>query len=241
MLKRLIAALICFIMLTPPAFATRVSPMVVNLEPIGRASIGRVEVGNTSQTDMPIEARMFRGEISETGDLDLTPADDDFIVFPAQVAIPPNGQQVFRLQYVGNPELAQSEIYYLSVRQIPVVLKPGVPTVQIVSNFNVLVNVLPRDTRSEPVVDWAKPVVRDSVAGVEVRLSNKGTRAFSASALAWRIEGVRPDGTPAFTKPSQQELSEAIGVGVVAPGKSRIFFIPTKEDWNDGNLTVMVD
>lgn len=241
MLKRLIAAVFCFAMLMPPAFATRVSPMVVNLEPVGRSSIGRVEVGNTSQVDVPVEARVFRGEISETGDLSLTPADDDFIVFPTQIAIPPNGQQVFRLQYVGNPELAQSEIYYLSIRQIPVVLKPTEPTVQIVSNFNVLVNVLPRDTRSEPVVDWAKPVVRDSVAGIEVRLSNKGTRAFSAGALTWRIDGSRPDGTAASVKPSQQELAEAIGVGVVAPGKSRIFFIPTKDDWKGDDLAVTIN
>lgn len=241
MLKRLIAAAICLSIPTSPALATRVSPMVVNLEPAGRLATGRVEVGNTAQADMPVETLMFRGDIGENGELTLTPADEDFLVFPVQALIPPNGQQVFRVQYVGNPDMAQSEIYYLSVRQIPVVLGPGEPRVQIVSNFNVLVNVIPSSTSSKPVLDWARPAEQDSVRGMEVRLSNQGTRAFSASGLNWRIEGEGPDGAPVLWKPSEQELSNAIGVGVVAPGKSRIFFIPAKEGWKEGSLTVKVD
>src|SRR3546814_18237806 len=80
--------------------------------------------------------------ISEAGELELTPADEQFLVFPPQRIVPPQSQQVFRVQYIGEPELATSEIYYMQIRQIPVDIAAGQSQVQIVVNFNVLVNVI---------------------------------------------------------------------------------------------------
>lgn len=223
--------------LTPVAAeAARVSPMIVEVTPLGRGSVARVELSNPGQTEFPVEVQMFRGVISEAGELELTPADDQFLVFPAQRVIPAQSQQVFRVQYVGNAELTQSEIYYMQIRQIPVSITPTENQVQVVVNFNVLVNVIPDGATAQPVVESVRPAVRGEVAGVEVRLTNRGTRYFTAGTVPWRVAGTAVDGTPLETQYTAAQMAEHIGVGVVAPGRTRVFFIPTAKPLTEGTI-----
>lgn len=219
-----------------PAQAARVSPMIVEIEPLGRGSVARVELSNPSQNEFPVEVQMFRGEISETGELELTPADDQFLLFPTQIVVPVQSQQVFRVQYIGEPELAASEIYYMQIRQIPVQISSDESQVQVVVNFNILVNVIPNGTRPDPVVEGIRPVVRDDATGIEVRLANHGTRYFTAASSPWRVSGTAEDGTPLDVLLPPEEMTKLIGVGVVAPGRARVFFIPTEKALVEGTV-----
>ena len=54
--------------------AARVAPMIVEVQPSGRGAIARVELTNPDARTFPVEAQMMRGEISDTGELTLTPA-----------------------------------------------------------------------------------------------------------------------------------------------------------------------
>lgn len=209
--------------------AAQVTPMIIEVEPVGRASIARVELSNPGQNEFPVEAQMFRGIISETGELELTPADEDFLVFPPQRVVPARSQQVFRVQYVGDPDLRQSEMYYMQIRQIPLEFTPSESRVQVVINFNVLINVIPDGVSPSPKVEAVRPVVRDAVHGIEVRLSNEGTRYFTAGFLPWKISGTAEDGTAVEREMSAEEAGQAMGAGVVAPGRTRVFFIPTEK------------
>lgn len=218
------------------AEAARVSPMIVEVEPLGRGSVARIELSNPGQAQFPVEVEMFSGVISEAGELELTPADEHFLVFPAQRIVAAGSQQVFRVQYIGEPELAASEIYYMQIRQIPVNITPGQSQVQVVVNFNVLINVVPDGASPEPVVESIRPAVRADVTGIEVRLSNRGTRYFTASSQPWQVSGKAEDGTMVDVLLPPEELSKLIGVGVVAPGRARIFFIPTEKPLVEGTI-----
>src|SRR5690606_4453814 len=72
-----------------PVEAARVSPMTGEMTPTGRGSTARIEVTNSDDRSWPVELRMYRGDVSETGELTLTPADEKFVVFPPQVVITP--------------------------------------------------------------------------------------------------------------------------------------------------------
>lgn len=137
--------------------AARVTPMTMELSPTGRNSSARLEITNSEDRQLPIEVRMFRGIIGERGELELEPADEKFLVFPPQVVVGPNEQQIFRIQYLPDEPLTQSQVYYASVMQIPVALEPDVSRIQVVMRFNVLVNVVPDGSEPEPVVSWARP------------------------------------------------------------------------------------
>lgn len=218
------------------AEAARVSPMIVEISPLGRGSVARVELSNPGQTEFPVEAQMFSGVISEAGELELMPADDKFLVFPSQKIVPSQSQQVFRVQYIGEPEIAASEIYYMQIRQIPVKITPTENQVQVVVNFNVLVNVVPDGARPESVVESIRPAVRGDVNGVEVRMTNRGTRYFTAGTVPWQVSGTAADGTALDVRLSAEQVSGLIGVGVVAPGRARVFFIPTEKPLVEGTI-----
>lgn len=231
-----------------PAEAARVTPMTVEMTPAGRGSTARIEVTNSEDRNLPVELRMYRGEVSEAGELTLTPADDKFVVFPPQVVIAPNAQQVFRIQYLPGEALTRSEIYYAAVSQIPVELDSTVSRIQVVMRFNVLINVVPDGTKPDPVVTAAKALVRETVVppdeklpvaeqkpktlterGVEVRIENRGTRYFAAGRTGWTITATREDGTPFSETRTPSRMSDAIGFGLVPPGGARIFFVPIDE------------
>ncbi len=203
--------------------------MVVDAKPIGRELIVRVELTNPESTEFPVEARMYRGTISEDGELELTPADEDFLVFPAQIVVPGQSQQSFRVQYVGEPEIDSSQIYYLQLRQVPVEFAPGQSQVQVTVNFNILVNVVPDGVTPAPAVQSATATEKNGAPGVEIRLTNTGTRYYTASSMAWKLQGTAEDGSPFVLDMGPRDVAKLIGVGVVAPGRDRVFFVPTEK------------
>jgi len=251
------AAAFAALALSSAADAARVSPMIVDLEPSGNGSVARVELTNDAQRDIPFEVRVMHGEISEAGELTLTPADDDFLVFPAQAIVQSNTQQVFRLQYVGDPDLSRSDIYYMSIQQVPVQIEPAQSQVQVVVNYNVLVNVVPDGTRAEATVEsieaallQPEPPEDDANAqpaapppaqpGVRVRLGNHGTRFFLAGSAKWTVSGTTEAGAPYSRTYQAQEMTRVIGVGVVAPDKVRSFFVPTEAPLVQDSIKVEV-
>ncbi|RJF93374.1 molecular chaperone [Sphingomonas cavernae] len=239
------------------AEAARVTPMAVDLAPTGSQSASRIEVTNNEDRQLPLEVRMYRGAISETGELDLQPADDRFMVFPPQTVIEPRSQQVFRVQYIPDAMPATSEIYYAAVSQVPVPLDPSESRIQVVMRFNVLVNVVPSGTTPDPVVSNVAVVDRDielpadekqpaekqvkrteKQRGIEVRIENKGTRYFAAGRTGWTIAGADEAGAPVSVNYTDAQMSDLIGMGIVAPGKARKFFVPTEKLLKTGSVTV---
>lgn len=238
------------------AEASRVSPMIVELRPTGRDAVARIELTNDADRDIPYEVQMMRGEISPDGDLALTPADEEFIVFPPQAIVEKRSQQVFRVQYVGQEALEESQIFYLSVKQIPVAFEEGENALQVVVNYNVLVNVIPENTTAVADVRSATYVEReisteglaeDDISdpiplekGLVVDLGNAGSRFFFAGRSSWSISAITVAGEPFNLNYGGDEMSQFIGAGVVAPGKNRLFFIPTEVAIDSSTLQISI-
>lgn len=223
------------------AEAARVSPMIVELEPTGRASVARVELTNDSERNIPFEVRMMLGEISEEGELTLSPAEENFLVFPAQAIVESKSQQVFRIQYVGEPELAKSEIYYMSIQQIPVEIEAEASQVQVVINYNVLVNVVPDGVSPVATIRSIEARVEEEKSGIQVRLANDGTGYFMAGLSDWSITGTTQNGETYSENYKGDEMTRKIGVGVIGPGRVRSFFIPLDEELAPDSIKIKVE
>lgn len=244
-----------------PLAASRVSPMIVEMTPTGRGSVGRVELTNDASRNIAYEVQMMRGDISTTGELTLTPADEQFIVFPPQSLIEANSQQVFRVQYVGEEALDSSQIYYLAIRQIPVAFEEGQNQVQVVVNYNVLVNVVPDGTQPQPITRDARYVERPQVSedpadaasseeaateaaviekGILVDLGNEGTRYYFAGRADWEITAQTTTGQPFALSLNAREVAKFTGVGVIGPGKTRQFFIPTEQPLQSKSIRISI-
>jgi len=226
-----------------PAVAMRVSPMVVEMTSRGSGAVARIEVQNINSGNLPFETRVFRMSIDKNGNITETPADDKFLIFPPQGALPPGGRQVIRLQWVGDAEPATSEAYYISVEQLPVALAPVVEgdlgaQVQVLYNMRALVVVAPpgaqpdvkaltaKQTLYQPPAPQGSNLVPPMQDGVEITLRNDGRRHAMMSNLGWRLEGIDRDGKYLRVDVSSEELNNVIGTGYVPGIGERTFRLP---------------
>jgi fimbrial chaperone protein len=172
-----------------------------------------------------------------------TPADDRFLLFPPQGVLPPGGRQVIRLQWVGPADLATSQAYYVSVKQLPVAFEPSSTDsvgaqVQVLYNMQALVVVAPPGAKPDvgalPAhqVNYQPPAEAGSAAlpplqdGVEITLENKGRRHAMMSNFGWRLEGTDTKGKPLRVDISPEELTRAVGTGYVPALGKRTFHLP---------------
>lgn len=239
------------------AWAMRVAPMVSELSTTGAGSTARVEVGNIGSAALPFETRITRITFDEKGELVETPADEQFLVFPPQGVVPVGGRQVVRVQWVGEPQLADSHAYYLWVRQLPVATEPvqsesgGAVSVSVLYTMKALIVVAPDGaepnvqvvsaipalvTPPTPEIDpallqgKAPPPPPPAQPGVEVTVTNSGHRYALMSGATWVIEGTKASGGPFSMTMTGQQVSETVGIGYLAPsGGRRTFKIPTGE------------
>ena len=226
-----------------PAAAMRVSPMVVEMESLGSDAVARIEVQNTGPETLAFETRIYRMEIDEDGKMTETPADDLFLVFPPQGALPPGGKQVLRLQWAGDPALATSQAYYVSVEQLPVAIEPGsedsvAAKVQVLYNMRALAVVAPPGAKPEVTASSVRAFVYQPpqvegqsetpapVEGVEVILTNRGRRHAMMSNFGWKMEGKDKNGQWLRVDVSPEELTTAVGTGYVPALGSRKFYLP---------------
>lgn len=247
MIKRGIAALfatwIAVTTLCGQALAMRVSPMVVEMESRGSDTVARIEVQNVNQSNLAFETRVYRMTIADDGSIVETPADDRFLIFPPQGVLPPGGRQVIRIQWVGAPDTAASEGYYVSVDQLPVTFAPTTAEavaaqVQILYHMRALVVVAPPGSKPNVQASSAKQLVYQPPApagtndvpppqdGVEVTLTNKGQRHAMMANFGWRLEGLDTKGEKLRVDISPEELNRAVGTGYVPALGSRKFLLP---------------
>lgn len=253
----LVAALLLALGVTTAAYAMRVSPMVIEMSSAGSDSAARIEVQNLNQGPLAYEVRIFRLTYDQQGNATETPADGDFLLFPPQGTLPPGARQVMRLQWVGQPDIAASQSYYVSVNQLPVQLDPAAAgsdssgQLQVVYHMKALVVVAPPgatpmvEASAARAIDYQPPAAEDGAAlppkvpGVEVTLKNSGRRHAMMAGLRWVISGKGVDGQPVEQIYSQEQLNRLVGVGYLAPLDGvRTFQLPVDKAFGTGPIQV---
>ena len=239
----LIAVFSAFIVLTTPALAMRVSPMVIEMESRGTNATARIEVQNINPGNLAFETRIFRMQIDADGKITETAADEEFLVFPPQGILPAGGRQVVRLQWLGAGEPDTSQAYYVSIEQLPVALEPGAvdavgAQVQILYNMRALVVVAPPNAKPDVKATTVKQALFQPPAlpgatepapmqdGVEVTLTNEGRRHAMMANFSWQLVGTGADGEWLRVDISPEELTRAIGTGFVPAQGERVFRLP---------------
>ena len=142
-LKRVLSSIFLLLSAASAATAMTVSPMQVEMISAGARSRAQVSVVNNSDRPMPVEAVLQRLTLDENGKQKVSKAGEDFLVMPPQAMIPPGATQNFRIQWLGDPMMAQSQSFILAINQVPVKLPDRQAGVQFVMGLGVMVNVAP--------------------------------------------------------------------------------------------------
>ena len=73
----------------PGVGAFEVKPLLHDLAPFGRDATSTVDITNPTDRPLPIEITINRRQFGADNEETLTPADDDFLIFPPATVIEP--------------------------------------------------------------------------------------------------------------------------------------------------------
>jgi fimbrial chaperone protein len=224
LMKSLVLSVLCAVCCGAPASALTVSPMQVEMVSVGKGSHAQVSVVNNSGQPLPVEAVIRRMTLDESGASKTSQAGEDFLIMPPQALIPPGATQNFRVQWLGDPMLAQSQSYYLFMNQIPVKLPQGKNGVQVVMSMGVMINVAP--AQGAPAMKVVATSVTTDKSGKKVPvITVENTSNFHALLPNATIN--LSSGNWSSTL-SPRALGDGIGIGLVQPGQRRRFTLPVE-------------
>jgi len=220
-----------------PAKAMSVQPIVLDMRSSGGGNGSQLTVINDAAKPLPVEIVVSRIELNENGETTAQPAGDEFLIFPPQAMVAAGATQNFRIQWVGDPQIKQSQSYVFSVNQVPVKMPAGKSGVQVVFNFATVVNVAPPSGQSAINLvstglgkdDKGKPrptVTVKNPGNIHAKLTDA---TIKLSGNSW-TETLRPE-----------QLRQVMGVGLIQPGKTRKFLLPVDVPTNVTQVTASID
>lgn len=225
-------------MAAPAAVAMTVQPVVLDLQTSGRGMSQIVTVENTFANPLTVEIKIDELRFDETGAHPTGADSGELLVFPPQAIIQPGQTQAFRVQWVGDPELATSKHFYVTVAQLPVQLPEGQSAIQILYNFQVLVSVQPNGAK--PALTVVSTTVGDDGQGHPIPVVTMTNTANGYGYLSQgRLRIVQRDasGKEVFQRSlSGPEIQQTIGFGLIAPGQRRRVSIPIQLPTREGSV-----
>lgn len=234
--RNLFAVAAAALALTLPAQAMTVRPVVVDLKSSGRQMSTVISVSNEFTTPIPVELTVQEAVFGEDGLKPSGKPSEDLLIFPPQALIPPSQTQSFRVQWIGDPELARSKHYYVTVAQLPVPLATDQSAIQVLYAFNVVVSVAPAG---------GAPTLR--VTGSELTKGEDGkTRPVLLLRNDSATHGYLIDGRLTITQTDAagkrlfrrtltgDEIQQEIGYGLVGAGGKRRLLLPLELPSGEG-------
>lgn len=224
--------------LCAPARATTVSPVVVDLQSAGRSVVANVSVNNTGAAAMPMEVLIHPLAAGKDGFSHSGPDDENLIVVPPSAIIPAGETQTFRVQWVGDPALDASKHYYVSFNQLPVKMPEGQSAVQIVYNFQVLVNVASPAGKANLAIVSTTVGEHEGKPAPMLLVANSGDAYGYLSQHQILITEKDGSGKEIFSrKMGGAEFQQLVGYGLVAARQSRSLLLPIELPSSSGTLT----
>jgi fimbrial chaperone protein len=227
------------------ASAMEVQPLVIDLNGgHGHGLSATFQIRNRFQTALPVEIRVQEVGFHDGGGIVPSGRDPgDLLVFPAQAVVEPGRTQNVRIQFVGDPELARSKHYYVTVAQLPVPLAPGQSGIQILYSFQVLVSVAARN--AVPQIEVVSVERGQNEAGHSVAFLTVVNRAQTYGYLSQgRFHLTETDAAGhqlARHNWNQADMLQAVGVAIVGPGQRRRIGIPLEFASANSRLTGQFD
>ena len=199
------------------------SPMTVSIGSSGSSAVITYKVTNDSDQQTAVSIKVTTRTIDEAGKEINSPADKEFLVFPARVVLKPRSSQNVKVQYRGNPAITSEAAYRVFAEQLPVDFsKSSSSGVSILLTYVAALYVSPKNASAKLVIDRAVGSQKDGKQGLAITLKNEGTRHALISNPVIQIN--QGAGLPALEF-TGEPASEIDGKNILAKS-ARIFFVP---------------
>jgi fimbrial chaperone protein len=228
--RLLLGALCAAASLASQAFS--LTPIEAELSPSGQGASQVVRLQNTLDEPLAIEIDVKHREMGRHGEDVLSDAEDDFMVFPAQVVLQPGQSQSVRVQYVG-PPLARERAYRLIAEQMPVDVGQAPQNggrMRVLVKYVASLYVRPRDARPAVALRRAATVQDGGRRWLELEIANDGTAHQVLKGLSVR------GGAPGL---AGEALKALVGENLLA-GAVRVFRLPAPAGVELGPLALQL-
>ncbi len=242
--KLLLTVLFLALVRVNPAMAFQFRPMSQVFAPSGADAIRSYQVVNDEDDRIAVEVTVVERHMNLDGEETYQPAEDDFLIYPAQIILEPGATQVVRVTWLGDPEPAQELAFRLVAEQLPInLVDPNEPApvrpvgqVQILLRYMGSLFVRPAGTQAavsiESVVSQADAQGADAVA---ITFANTGNASASLRDLSLSLTAQGQSVTL-----SSEDLKDMAGTTVL-PGQSRRYVLPRPATLPQGPITATFD
>ena len=221
-----------------PASAYDLQPIVIQLTPAGSGSSQTMTITNTHQVPIAIEVKAYKRDQRPDGTDQLTLDDEDLIIFPPQMVIPPGQSQNFKVQWVGDSAPERELAYRIVTAQLPI--KFDVPEVDgrradlsVNYRYEAALYIMPPGVEPVAELQSAKAVAgEDGTTQIELEIASIGTRRAIIDEPLLEIK------TPAGeTHTLSGESILPLERLNILPGNTRIIRLPAPSGVAPGPLT----
>lgn len=223
-----------------PALAFKLEPISRVFEPAGAGATQSYEVINDSAEQIAVELSMAERKISLEGQETTESADDDFLVYPSQIVLPPQGVQSVRVTWLGNPNPEKELAYRIIAEQLPINLKQPEESqaetisgaIKVMFRYIGSVYIRPKNAESKVVLNGiTHEKGTDGNDRLVITFDNQGTRRAVLSELNLNLTS---QGSQLTLKPEQLE---GVNNGVILAGNQRRFSMPWPQQLPIGEVT----
>ena len=220
-----------------PAWALLVQPILIQLSAAGQGSNSQIRVVNDRNRPVTVEVTVNRLGVPETGPVTQEPdSGEDFLIFPPQATIQPGATQVFRVRWIGDPDIAEAKSFMFSSSELPIDMEPGVTGIQMLYSIQSVVTVSPVQSTSElSVASVERAVSPAGETGLNVMFANQGNDVALLSRASVELKG---DGWSRSLTSTQ--VAERVGIGLIPPNSRRQLFLPIEDVPTQGEITATV-
>lgn len=202
-----------------PAHALTVTPITLEMTSAGRNARAVITLTNPSDEPTAIEPTFDRITLSENGSVTREAGGaENFLILPLQTILNPGATQTFRVQWVGPPDIPQSESYFITFNQLPVEGLAAKTGLTILTSFSVAVNVAPQF--ASPNMELVGTSLDPSGRPAITVQNPTATHAF----LKHAVITVHADGA-AYDVPVSA-IEQTFGSGLLQPWRKRTFILP---------------
>jgi fimbrial chaperone protein len=218
-----LVAIVIAALVATAVYAMTVTPVIVDLTTSGSRMSQVVTIENKYAKPVTLEILTQEAEYTDEGVRGTGKQTEDLLVFPPQAQIAPGGTQAVRIQYVGDPDIAQSKHYFVTVAQLPVKMPEGQSGVQLLYNFQIVTGVAMSGKKPNISVASAESYMGgDNKPRILLVLKNDSDTYGYLSNGSLRITQKNAAGEEIYKKTmTADEIAQEIGFGLIGAGQTR--------------------
>ncbi len=222
--KSLLFAIAFFAAIVISANAFSFVPMSASLTPSGANSVMSFKVTNDTTQSIAVVIKVMTRTILLDGTEKNDPVGSEFVVFPTRVVVQPNSFQTVKVQYKGPQNISREQCYRVIAEQVPIdFTKQETSGVKVLFRYIAALYVTPAKVSPKLILKSAVGAEKDGKKGINVTISNEGTRHALLSNPTVRLQDSANSAMPIVIA---GEAAAPIDGQNLLPASERLFFIP---------------